>query len=86
MKEFNRASGVPGPGEILSELRVALNVQVLEGKITSSWAQEYFNETQRGLNILALANPKAPWETGSTQVRELERKERELRAAAQNAP
>lgn len=84
MKELNRGF-VPGPGEVLSELHLGLDIMVLEKEITSLEAQERFSMTQRELNLLALANPGIPWDTGSTQVRELERKEKELRAAPQNS-
>ena len=78
MKEFDKGSTVPGPGEIISELAAGLRIEVLEGRISCLKAQEYFNRKQRELNLWALANPDCPWEIGSTQVRELRGREKAL--------
>jgi len=83
MKELDKGE-VPGPGEILSELSAGLRIKVLEGGITSFEAQAYFNRIQRELSLFALANPGIPWDTGSTQVEALSRREKELRAARNN--
>ena len=79
MKELDKGE-VSGPGEVLSEFNAGLRIKVLEGEMTPFEAQDHFNRMQRELNILALANPNIPWDTGSTQVKALSRREKELRA------
>lgn len=85
MKERNNGSKVPGPGEILSELHLGLDIQLLEGKITPAQAQETFSRVQYELSVLHVDFPELPFEEDSTQVRSLEEKKKELRKLPRTA-
>lgn len=60
-----------GPGEVLSELALGCRKAVRQGKLTATKAQEFFDLHSRAIMIIAVANPDIPWDTGSTEVREL---------------
>lgn len=80
MSESGKDFGVPGPDEIISELRRGLKIKELTGEIKPEESQDYFNEKSRILKIVAVANPNFPWERGSTQVEALRNREKELLA------
>ncbi len=78
MRELDKVSQVPGPGEVLCELNLGLKIKVFQGELTPQEHQEYFSRIEREVKLLAAANPGIPWDTGSTQVRALEAKLRRL--------
>lgn len=84
MKEFGPKGS--GPGEVLCEVHLGLDIELLEGKITPSEAQERFSIAQYELSVLHVNNPELPFETESTQVKSLEDRKKELLAARQKTP
>lgn len=82
MKEFGNGSKISGPGEILSELHLGLDIQLLKGEITPAEAQEQFSRVQHELSVLRVARPDLPFESDSTQVESLGKKKKELRRTA----
>lgn len=60
-----------GPEEVIAEAAQGFRNATKRGEISPEEANKRFNEAARMLNILCLAYPDAPFETGSTQLNDL---------------